>query len=177
MYYQPSLLINLLKIGLSPLHPLAFALLDWLKSTIRADGVLSDYHPNLATTFATALAVQTIHAWTAAISTSVENVQNVCAAARDELPVVRENCRHAQEELELARSNAEGVLQREHRFKVLCIVLGIILATSLFANLLLLRGGWPNLGVGVLGSAIGGALLLGIDRGVSGLLGRRRQRG
>ena len=113
MYYQPSLLINLLKIGLSPLHPLSFSLLSWLKSTIRPNGATSDYHPTNATSFATALAVQTIHAWGAAVSRSVDAVQDNSRAACIELPKMRTDLQEAEKELEEAHDKANSLARRE----------------------------------------------------------------
>ncbi len=173
-YYQPSLLINLLKMGLSPLHPLAFSFLDWLKSTIRPDGVTSDYHPTEATSFATALAIQTVHTWSATIAKSVEPLQEVCLVANTEFPKVKRNLEETERQLETAQKHMESIAGRETLLLSLTIVLTVLFVGSLVGTGVLLVNK-PDLGVGIWASMIGGGVILAVQLSVSFLLRRRRK--
>jgi len=174
-YYQPSLLINLLKIGLSPLHPLAFSFLDWLKTTIRPDGVASDYHPTNATSFATALAIQTIHAWTAAVAKSIDPIQEASQVAHDAFPKVKQRLQEAEEKQQAAEKKVDQLTQKETTLMTVIVVLAVLIVASLTATAFLLVD-QPNIGVGILGSLIGGLSILALERSVSYILKRRRRR-
>jgi len=174
LYYQPSLLINLLKIGLSPLHPLAFSFLDWLKTTIRPDGVASDYHPTNATSFATALAIQVVHTWAAAVAKSIDPIQEVSQVAHDTFPKVEQRLQEAEEKQQAAEKKADSLTQKETTLMTVIVVLAVLLVASLTATAFLLVDR-PNIGIGILGSLIGGLSILALERIVSYILRRRRR--